>query len=546
MVVIADPDSETGKTGDTTSEDSSSLLIPLKMDSHETWTQGVKIRYHAFPFDLRFAITFHKVQGQTEKKVILFLHKRTTKQLAPLQWESLYVAYTRVKCADDIRVCYFGSDNPSPDLSGLQHLKKLRRPELYDVWQSAYDKNGKWNDDNLRRQAEQARYSLCRKLRRVTSIQQVGLPKLKEWSEILDVLVPFKPGTKRKNKPQYVQAITPIWAGLNGGSVTLDDLTSDVRVCVINTQSKLKRTSRRSNGLRRRLKTSVTRHSDDTSRTSTRLLVKPPSMGSSQISQSRQVVTKLRIIRNRCNTRLVAKTQMQRICYCVDLQYVGECSQWSVFTLGTPGEFICDTIIHYFCSHFSNEMNNRSFSVDPLLQLGTRRLLRRGIADKHLERLHRLRQTLLFPLNVPLDTHWIIVLVWLNENDELCIQCRNSMETLRHNDDETCVRVKTYIQSLYDHDESCYTCPVIEIIQSSEWTEQTPGVYGCGLHVISHAYLVSKGLEHTHTFDNRFVESIRSYCLYLLHQKRCRRSTTYIRPIDLTSDHPRIIELTEL
>ena len=189
-------------------------------------------------------------------------------------------------------------------------------------------------------------------------------------------------------------------------------------------------------------------------------------------------------------------------------------------------------------------MNNRSFSVDPLLQLGTRRLLRRGIADKHLERLHRLRQTLLFPLNVPLDTHWIIVLVWLNENDELCIQCRNSMETLRHNDDETCVRVKTYIQSLYDHDESCYTCPVIEIIQSSEWTEQTPGVYGCGLHVISHAYLVSKGLEHTHTFDNRFVEIMRSYCLYLLHQKRCRRSTTYIHPIDLTSDHPRIIELT--
>ena len=545
MVVITDPETEINSTtGDTPSEETSPRRIPLKMDSQETKVQGVKIRYHAFPFDLRFAITFHKVQGQTEKKVILFLHKRATKQLAPLQWESLYVAYTRVKCADDIRVCYFGSDNPSPDLTGLQHLKKLRRPELYDVWQSAYDKNGEWNDDNLRRQAEQTRYRLCRKLRRVTSIQQVGLPKLKEWSEILDVLVPFKPGTKRKNKPQYVQAITPIWAGLNGGSVTLDDLTSDPRVCVTNTQSTLKpasRNVRRSAGLRRR---STTRNTNGTSQTSIRALAKPPCMGSSQISQSKQVVTKLRIIRSRCDTRLVAKTQMQRICYCVDLQYVGECSRWSVFSLGTPGEFICDTIVHYFCSRFSNEMNNRSFSVDPLLQLGTRQLFRRGIVDKHLERLHTLRQTLLFPLNVPADTHWVIVLVWLNEHDELCIQCRNSMETLRHNDDESCIRVKTYIQSLYDRDGSCYTSPSIKTIQSSKWTEQTPGVYACGLHVISHAYLVSKGIEHTHTFDNRFVEIMRSYCLYLLHQKRCRRSTTYIHPIDLTSDHPRIIELT--
>ena len=110
----SDDDSDIGQDG----------LIPLKTDYHKTWTLGVQINYNAFPLDLRFAITYHKVQGQTMDKVILFLHERKTKQLAPLQWESLYVAYTRVTCGDNIRVCYFGSDN-STDRSGLKHLKKL-------------------------------------------------------------------------------------------------------------------------------------------------------------------------------------------------------------------------------------------------------------------------------------------------------------------------------------------------------------------------------------------------------------------------------------
>merc|ERR1711965_31796 len=101
MVVIKDirNDDNSDKTGEQPE------LIPLRTDYQKTWTQGFQISYNAFPFDLGFAITYHKVQGQTMGKVILFLHKRTTKQLAPLQWESLYVAYTRVKRGDDIRVC---------------------------------------------------------------------------------------------------------------------------------------------------------------------------------------------------------------------------------------------------------------------------------------------------------------------------------------------------------------------------------------------------------------------------------------------------------
>ena len=40
------------------------------------------------------------------------------------------------------------------------------------------------------------------------------------------------------------------------------------------------------------------------------------------------------------------------------------------------------------------------------------------------------------------------------------------------------------------------------------WTEQTSNVFACGLHVLSHIYLTSKGLGHTHIFDNRFVDVV--------------------------------------
>ena len=54
----------------------------------------------------------------------------------------------------------------------------------------------------------------------MTSISDVSLTKLKSWADILDVNVLYQPGTKRKNKAQYVDAITPVWVGVNGGALS--------------------------------------------------------------------------------------------------------------------------------------------------------------------------------------------------------------------------------------------------------------------------------------------------------------------------------------
>ena len=83
-----------------------------------------------------------------------------------------------------------------------------------------------------------------------------------------------------------------------------------------------------------------------------------------------------------------------------------------------------------------------------------------------------------------------------------------------------------------------YECPVFTRSTPVMWTQQTPNVFACGLHVLSHIYLVSKGLEHTHTFDNVFVEEMRKYCVQSLYENRCNRRTTRMRPIDLTQDNP--------
>ena len=231
---------------------------------------------------------------------------------------------------------------------------------------------------------------------------------------------------------------------------------------------------------------------------------------------------------------------MLKIAYCDNLDYVPQISRWSAFALTTRGEFICDTIIFYCGSHFcEGGDSSRAFVLDPVIPLGTPTCLRIGIRHKLLERLHDKGQTLVFPINVPSNVHWM-VLVWLNVSGRVVIQCRNSMRSYSRHEKDCCRRVRQYMTRLYQHEQSVtYICPGFVSTTPVTWTEQTPNVFACGLHVLSHIYLVSKGIEHTHIFDNEFVEKIRTYCVHLLHDYRIGRRTTYMRPIDLTSDNPR-------
>ena len=544
VVVIRDPAAVTKKEKEKEEKGGQkkktiSQLIPLKLDYHNTTVHGVKIRYNAFPFDLRFAITYHKVQGQTMNKVILFLHERTTKQLAALQWESLYVAYTRVKNANGIRVCYFGSDTSS-NRTQLQHLKKLRRPELFDAWQSGYDKEGMWNGRNLAYHARQERIKLRRKLQFVTSLSQASVKTLKQWADVLDVVVPYKPGTKYRTKHEYVQAIRPIWIGLNGGVLTCEGKSKHDL-----TRTKKIRDPRKEKTHRCTSPASTNDLSDEAivppDTTPRRIFAQAPGLTARQKHCIIQATVNLKTVYDGYSSRARAKDGMKRITYCLRLDHVDECCQWTAFTLATSGEFVDDTCISYFTKHFSETVGSQAHAIDPFLlyfpHFSTHQLLRRGIANRYLERLHVRRQILLFPLNVPRGSHWVIVLVWLNAGGQLVTQCRNSMSRMRYRDAACCKRVQTFIKSLYDHtSNNVYDFPTFAPTPSfTGWTEQTPNVFACGLHVISQAYLASKGLAHTHTFSNAFVEKMREYCVYTWYRQRCTRRTSSADPLDLTT-----------
>ena len=56
-----------------------------------------------FPLELAFAMTVHKAQGRTIKKLILAISEHPLPQLI-MKWESVYTALTRVRKGEDIRL----------------------------------------------------------------------------------------------------------------------------------------------------------------------------------------------------------------------------------------------------------------------------------------------------------------------------------------------------------------------------------------------------------------------------------------------------------
>lgn len=107
---------------------------------HGQWSPcRVHIKRH-FPLMPGFAITIHKAQGMTLEKVILAIGCRPGK--FNLQYNSLYVAFSRVKSANDIRLLFPIGSN----WSELLYISKLRPDPSVASFFAGYSKRGgKWN-----------------------------------------------------------------------------------------------------------------------------------------------------------------------------------------------------------------------------------------------------------------------------------------------------------------------------------------------------------------------------------------------------------------
>ena len=195
---------------------------------------SVYLQRNRHQVDLGFAVTYHKIQGQTLKQVILVMHRRKAKQLLSMCFEMLYVAVTRVRRAADIRVLFFSDGKRGTKgkqvVKGLAHLKKLKRPSYFDEWLSAYDKDGNWNSKELLTKAESDKNRAMKLLARKKALTAYTMKALKPIAVALGLRVENAPGKMYPRKQQFVTAIYPVWAELkkskNAKSKNADATTS--------------------------------------------------------------------------------------------------------------------------------------------------------------------------------------------------------------------------------------------------------------------------------------------------------------------------------
>jgi hypothetical protein len=87
--------------------------------------------------DLAFAVTFHKLQGRTIDRLIVNLNQPP--QPPFLSFESVYVALTRVRRGDHVRLV-----RPPPG-KDLGHLLQLRARQTTTHWLAGFDAAGTWH-----------------------------------------------------------------------------------------------------------------------------------------------------------------------------------------------------------------------------------------------------------------------------------------------------------------------------------------------------------------------------------------------------------------
>ena len=97
----------------------------------------VKVKAHSV--EMAFAVTVHKMQGQTKELLIIDLNHRPSPTLQQIIFQGLYVALSRVKKSSNIRIM------PLHNPDSLEYLYSLNLPPFLNEWLSGFDCNGIWS-----------------------------------------------------------------------------------------------------------------------------------------------------------------------------------------------------------------------------------------------------------------------------------------------------------------------------------------------------------------------------------------------------------------
>ena len=153
-----------------------------------------------------FAITYHKLQGRTLKKVILVINFRKKGYLRPLDHESVYVGLSRVMKTDDIRLYPI-------DIENADHLFNMKPHANLVHWDNNYNKHHKWVTGGLRKALNTEQHLGLKSLKAIKDITQskvikggITVAMMKDIARQLRLSTPAK-----ARRSDYVRLLRPHW-----------------------------------------------------------------------------------------------------------------------------------------------------------------------------------------------------------------------------------------------------------------------------------------------------------------------------------------------
>ena len=150
--------------------------------------ESLTIAFRTHKVELGFAITYHKIQGQTEEKLIIVLNEHRSRKLLSVSFDGLYVALTRVKLAANLRIW-------PATRSDLDYLLRLKHPLHLRLWNGNYNKDGWWRKNGLQQIAQRQKLDLMRQLKEIfgdrstidANVKKIRVPQLKAMVKKLGI-----------------------------------------------------------------------------------------------------------------------------------------------------------------------------------------------------------------------------------------------------------------------------------------------------------------------------------------------------------------------
>ena len=186
-------------------------VLPCAINASSTVrVGGGQLRLRQHPVTLLFAVTPFKVQGQTTPRLILDLRHKEGKGLRNLSFEDIYVAISRVKMMDHLRIITSGDGN-------LDHITRLKRPEHFFRWLECYTEDDIFNGSRLKELGDREYAKALSTVQNwsVEDLRKQRKPRLLTLARILNLSVKK---TGKGNQPCLADAwnaIFPVWKAGN-------------------------------------------------------------------------------------------------------------------------------------------------------------------------------------------------------------------------------------------------------------------------------------------------------------------------------------------